>query len=179
MIPFLVPFLTNPLVRRIGMYVGIVALLFLGLRWYSNKAYTEGRAAGVTVALSESITSSEKSWKADLAQLQQRIESSTRNTQVAAQAASVAANQLEATVTKAADALSQIPKQVAAIPVSDLPAAIVANDATVRPADTESLQPRPASRHDRGARCVQSQLRIGNEEARLRNIQEDLYIRSL
>jgi hypothetical protein len=131
---------SNPLARKVGLYLSLAALLFLGLRWYSNKAYSDGRTAGVSMALTESLHSSETAWKADLAQLQQRIESSTRNTQVAAQAASVAAHQLEATVAKAADARTAITQQVAAIPVSDLAPKIVANDATVKPDNTESLQ---------------------------------------
>ncbi len=140
MITFLATLFASPMFRKIGLYAGLGILILLGLRWYSNKAYSDGRSEGVKVALSESITSSEKSWKADLANLKTQIDNSSVAALRASTAARTAAASFESTVAKASDARAQISQLVAQIPVSDLAPKIVANDATVKPDDTADLE---------------------------------------
>ncbi len=132
--------IASPLFRKVGMYAILAASLLLGLRWYSNKAYSDGRSEGVKVALSESITSSEKNWKADLETLQKRIDASSASAALSASRSNAVERQASEAAAKSAQIRSEIPRQVAAIPVSDLAPTIVANDAAVKPDNTESLQ---------------------------------------
>lgn len=140
MIGLLSVFLTNKWVRQIGIYVGIAILLMLGLRWYSNKAYSDGRSEGVKAALSESITASEISWRSDINELQQKLAVAHQDALVGAQAARAASEKTEAIRSKSSQVISSIPQQVAQLPVEALSAAITGNDATVRPEDVTDLK---------------------------------------
>ncbi len=132
--------ITNPLSRKILLYSGLVLTLLLGLRWYSNKAYSDGRSEGVKTTLSESITSSKKNWEADLATLQSKIDANNVVASQSAHAAADAAAKVQSVIELSAAARTAIVQQTAQIPVANLPAAIVANDATVKPADVVDLE---------------------------------------
>ena len=142
MIPILASLFTSPLSRKILLYSGLVVMLFLGLRWYSNKAFSDGRSAGVNAALSESITASSAGWKSDLNDLQQKLVTSQQNTLAASQAAASAASKADQAQLASARAQLAIHEQVQATPTVSLPTLLVDNDPALsnHTSDVEPLQ---------------------------------------
>lgn len=122
------------------MYTALVVALLFGLRFYTNKAYSDGRSEGVKAALSESITASEISWRSDINELQQKLAVAHQDALVSAQAAWDASEKTEAVLSRSSQVISSIPQQVAQLPIEALSAAITGNDATVQPEDVIDLK---------------------------------------
>lgn len=142
MLPLLMTLFSSPKVRAAGLYLCLLVGLMLGLRWYTNKAYSDGRSEGVSSALVESVHSSEISWKADLNALQKQFETSQQLSLVSAQAAVAAASRADNVLLESARTRQAITQQAAATPLAALPDRLVENDARLlnHTDNTEALQ---------------------------------------
>ncbi len=142
MITFLASLIASPRFRAMSLYLGLALMVLLGLRWYSNKAYSDGRTAGVKAALSESIETSSQQWKADLEKSQQQLETATQVSILAATAARSASQKAETIALESAASRLAIQKQVAVLPSDSLLSELATNDPSLlgRSEDIDTLQ---------------------------------------
>lgn len=136
----LAPLFRNPLARKAALGVLLVLALMFGLRWYSNRAYSAGRSAGVVASLQESARGAEAGWKTSIDNLQTQITQSQSEASRLSKAATGTLAASKALQEASTAAIAAIPAAVYAVPVADLPAAIQKNDPTITSFDPTPLE---------------------------------------